>query len=143
DGIVESAFNPGTDGPVYSIAVQADGKILLAGSFAKVAGQPRTNIARLNPDGTLDEGFNPGMECCYGEIALQTDGKIILGGAFRRIGGQHRVSLARLSPDGTLDAEFNPGLDGPFGESVDIHSLAIQADGKILVAGHFTTLGGQ
>ena len=35
---------------VYSIAVQADGKILVGGSFTSIGGQTRNNIARLNPD---------------------------------------------------------------------------------------------
>src|SRR2546427_688361 len=58
------SFNPGTGGSypnVYSLAVQADGKILVGGGFAMLGGQSRTNIGRLNADGTLETSFNPGV----------------------------------------------------------------------------------
>jgi hypothetical protein len=51
---------------------------------------------------------------------------------------QTRKHIGRLNADGTLDASFNPGADNYF-----VDSLAVQADGKILVGGGFTTLGGQ
>src|SRR5947207_974661 len=60
DGTLDNGFKPvvaGQDIPettVYSIAVQPDGKIVIAGSFTSVDGQSRTNIARLNANGTLD-----------------------------------------------------------------------------------------
>ena len=57
DGSLESTatFNPGTgpDSAVLAIAVQADGKILLGGYFSTVNGQPRGNLARLNPGDTI------------------------------------------------------------------------------------------
>ncbi len=52
-------FNPGVAGQVHALAVQADGKILVGGSFTALGGQARTNLARLNPDGTLDLSFDP------------------------------------------------------------------------------------
>jgi hypothetical protein len=53
-------FNPGANGLVYSLAVQAGGKILVGGGFTTLAGQTRNRIGRLNPDGTLDTAFDPG-----------------------------------------------------------------------------------
>src|SRR5262245_23085220 len=54
-------FNPdvNTNGLVYTLALQADGKVVVGGSFTTVGGQPRTNLARLHPDGSLDLSFRP------------------------------------------------------------------------------------
>jgi uncharacterized delta-60 repeat protein len=130
-------FNPGANDSVYSLAVQADGKILVGGYFTTLGGQTCNYLGRLNPDGTLDTGFNPGANSYVYSLAVQADGKILVGGVFSTLGGQTRNGIGRLNPDGTLDTAFNPGASG----SVD--SLAVQADGKILVGGQFTTLGGQ
>ena len=131
------AFNPGVDGYVNSWALQADGKILVGGSFSTLGGQSRTNIGRLNADGTLDTNFNPGADGGVFSLGLQADGKILVGGNFLTLGGQSRTSIGRLNADGTVDTSFNPGTD------YDVESLAVQVDGKILVGGSFSTLGGQ
>ena len=59
DGTLDTGFNPNANNDVYSIALQADGKILLGGRFTTIGGVQRNYIARLNADGTLDTGFNP------------------------------------------------------------------------------------
>lgn len=138
DGTFDEKFAPGVDGPVRPLFIQADGKILLFGSFSTVAGQPRTNIARLNSDASLDASFNTSVDSWVNWCAIQTDGKIVLGGSFKVVNGQRRVGLARLHPDGRLDSDFNAEVGGSAYPAVS--SLSIQADGKILVAGEFTTL---
>ena len=135
-------FNPGVYtatwyGDVFSLAVQADGKILVGGDFHTLGGQPRRRIGRLNADGSLDTGFDPGADWFVRSLAVQADGKILVGGAFTELGGQPRRYIGRLNADGTLDTGFDPVA----GEGVT--SLALQADGKILVGGLFTVLGGQ
>jgi uncharacterized delta-60 repeat protein len=141
DSTLDPGFNPGAGGDyepsVSSLAVQADGKILVGGSFTTLGGQPRNCIGRLNPDGTLDAGFNPGADGLVSSLVVQADGRILVGGHFTTLGGQTRRYIGRLNPDGTLDTGFNPGANN------DVYSLGLQADGKILVAGGFTTLGGQ
>ena len=135
--IPDPDFNPGANGSIHSMAVQADGKILVGGSFTMLGGQSRSNLGRLNPDGTLDSAFNPTANQPVACWAVQPDGKILAGGLFTTLGGQPRGAIDRLYPDGTLDPTFNPG------ESSEVNSLAVQTDGKILVGGWFTTLGGQ
>jgi uncharacterized delta-60 repeat protein len=120
-----------------ALALQPDGKILLAGNFTLVQGEPPAYMIRLNTDGSLDAGFTPQVGEWINAIALQGDGKIIIAGFFDEAAGQPRKSIARLNPDGSLDMGFNPGAGG------EVHSLAVQADGKILVGGEFTDLGGQ
>jgi uncharacterized delta-60 repeat protein len=140
DGTLDTSFNPGVGATypyVNSLAVQADGKILVGGDFTTLGGQSRTNIGRLNADGTLDMSFNPGANWIVNSLAVQADGKILVGGVFTSLGGQLRHNIGRLNANGTLDTSFNPGTYG------EVFSLAVQADGKILVGGRFSTLGGQ
>ncbi len=141
DGTLDTGFDPKADNWVSSLAIQADGKILVGGSFTSLGGQTRDSIGRLNPDGTLETGFNPGASNSVYSLAVQPDGKILVGGRFTSLGGQARNYIGRLNPDGTLDAGFNPGAGGSSLPSVC--SMAVQPDGKILVGGRFTTLGGQ
>src|SRR3989475_12426071 len=56
------SFNPGADSAVFSMAVQADGKILVGGAFTTLGGQSRNYIGQLSADGTLDTSFNPGAD---------------------------------------------------------------------------------
>jgi uncharacterized delta-60 repeat protein len=141
DGTLDAGFNPNVSGfvdsgSVHSVAVQADGQILLGGYFYTVDGTTRFNIARLNADGTLDVGFNPGANSTVNSVAVQADGQILLGGSFTSVGGTTRDYIARLNTDGTLDAGFNPGAN------YGVHSVAVQADGQILLGGWFTSVGG-
>src|SRR5262249_32237810 len=76
---VVDAFNPGTDGGVLCMALQADGKMLVGGSFTTLAGQSRANLGRLNADGSLDDGFNPGPNGPVTCLAVQPDGRIVVG----------------------------------------------------------------
>ena len=62
--------------------------------------------------------------------------KILLGGLFTFIGGQPRNGIARLNSDGSLDVSFDPNANG------QVHAIAMQVDGKILVGG-FISFGGQ
>ena len=139
DGSIDTTFvpNTGADGPVITVALQADGKVLIGGDFLTVNGNasfPR--IARLNSSGSLDLSFNPGTSADQPvfDIAVQGDGKIVVAGAFTHFNGTPRNYLARLLANGSLDTGFNPGivLDAP------ALALAIQPfDGKIIAAGVF------
>jgi uncharacterized delta-60 repeat protein len=139
-GALDTTFtpNPGSTffNPLECVAVQADGKILVAGPFTTMNGVARNGFARLNSDGTLDTSFNPSPDGAITSIALQADGKILIGGAFTQINWVNRGYIARLHADGSLDTSFDPGTNA------EVSSLVIQADGKILVGGNFTNAGG-
>jgi uncharacterized delta-60 repeat protein len=142
DGTLDTAFNPNANGPLYAIAVQPDGKILLGGLFTTLSPNgggavTRNRIARLNPDGTLDTAFDPNADGIVESIAVQSNGQILAGGFFTTIGGETRNFIARLDATTGLADSFNPNA------SAIVSEITLQADGKILVGGSFTSIGGQ
>lgn len=151
DGSLDAAFaaaGTGLDGTVLAMAVQPDGKILIAGSFTAFSGTARGRIARLNADGTLDTGFlttGAGANALIRTIALQGDGKIVIGGDFTSFNGTVRSRLARLNADGSLDTGFlasGAGVGDGSGGSGQVHDAVIQSDGKIIIVGYFATYNG-
>jgi uncharacterized delta-60 repeat protein len=143
DGSIDLSFDPGPGfaGDVLAVAVQPDGKIIAGGNFETFNGITRRYIARLNADGTLDATFNPpgsGLSDLVNCIIIQPDGKILIGGEFTNLNGVARGRVARLNTNGTLDPTFNPGLGfNQYGDAV--YTLSVQADGKVIVGGDFTT----
>jgi hypothetical protein len=110
----DAAFTPQATGPIQSLSLQTDGKILVGGSFTSLGGQARANIGRLHRNGNLDLAFDPGASDVVDSLVIQSDGKILAGGEFGGtlgiLGGQMRRALGRLSSDGatrqtlTIDA---------------------------------------
>lgn len=138
-GLVDPTFNPGTgaNGVVSALARQPDGKILIGGDFTSFNGTGRNRIARLNTDGSLDTSFDPGTGANTGSVTailVQPDGNIVIGGSFSSYAGTARNSLVRLLPSGARDTAF-ADFTGPIVFSID--ALALQTDGKLLVAGAF------
>ena len=147
DGKLDRSFNPSPEGSVISMAVQADGKVLLAGDFTRVTGSgsqqastPRDRIARLNANGSLDTGFDPKANSLVCSVAVQVDGKVLLGGYFSTLqpnGADAPVTrnyIARLHADGMLDPGFDPNANS------GVLGVVLQADGKVLLGGYFSTL---
>ena len=143
DGSLDSSFNPGTGfgqtGNVGVIAIQPDGKVLLGGGFSNYNGVSRANLARVNSDGILDTSFDSGANAPVQSLAIQPDGKILIGGFFTTYFGVSRNGIARLNSDGTLDLSFNPGSGLP---NALVNAIAIQSDGRILIAGSFSSYNG-
>lgn len=125
---------------VHAMALQPDGKMLIAGGFTQILGTARNNIARLNADGTLDTTFDPRTNDSVHTVAVQADGKVLLGGAFTSLtpngaaSATARYYIARVNSDGTLDPGFSPQPNGV------VNAIAVQTDGKILVGGGFQTV---
>ncbi|ERM80129.1 hypothetical protein P872_14365, partial [Rhodonellum psychrophilum GCM71 = DSM 17998] len=138
DGSLDPTFDPGegANGPVRSMALLSDGKILIGGGFTTYNGTARNHIARLHPDGSLDWSFDPGIGASswVNTIALQSDGKILIGGLFTSYNGTLKNNIARLNPDGSLDSSF----DSYIGPNLYVSTIALQPDGKILFGGGFT-----
>ncbi len=149
DGSIDTSFKTGTgfnaDGDAYvkAIIIQADGKILVGGSFTTYNGTVQNRIARLNTDGSIDTSFNSGSGfgspgggfIFINTIAVQPDGKILAGGRFNIYNGKPQSHIARLNADGSLDTSADWRC------SQDVDTIVIQSDGKILVGGSFTYTG--
>ncbi|MET0752910.1 MAG: hypothetical protein ABWZ66_06035 [Pyrinomonadaceae bacterium] len=126
-----------------AVALQADGKIVAAGNsgnfFTSIA------VARLNTDGSLDMTFSGDGKVLteFGkssgianDVAIQTDGKIVVAGHQGFFANQSFVTF-RYMTDGALDTTFDSDgrVDTNFGTASYGQAVAIQADGKIVVAG--------
>lgn len=138
-------FDPNANGIVNALAIQPDGKILMAGYFTQLHpyGYPVSShayIARLNHNGSVDESFGPNANGIVRTMALQPNGQIILGGVFSTIqpsGGGAPVTrnyAARLNANGNLDPAFNPNPNGV------VYAIAYQPNGQVVIGGAFTTV---
>ena len=150
--LISSATYSSND--LNDIIIQPDGKILEVGSFQVFASDYDTSgnyttgyaLIRLNADGTLDTTFgtNGEVDVALGaKIALQADGKILLTDIKPNTGST--VGVIRLNANGTLDTSF-----GSSGETdvivssngVQLRSIVVQTDGKILVGGDASNSAG-
>jgi uncharacterized delta-60 repeat protein len=140
DGTVDETFNPNVNGPVYSLSVQPNGRILLGGSFTVVGGQNHTNVARVHADGTPDGTFIGGANGYVNSIALQANGKVFVAGGFTSLlrsssAWVSNPGVGRLNPNGLLEQSspyfnsYSPGLP--------VLALALQEDGRVLAGGVF------
>lgn len=145
NGAVDASFDPGVgvDGTVYCIAVQPDGKILLAGSIYMVDSVLRRMVARLDPNGSLDTSFEVAGGPSWGTIRSMVclpDSRILIAGEFTLQGSNMTYNnIARLMPDGSLDETFFAGE----GSDGTVHEILVQPDGRIVVVGLFSNFHGQ
>ena len=130
---------------IFGMALQTNGKIVVAGSVENTASQDFA-LARYNRNGTIDDDFgNNGKVITdfggYDEgtaVALQSDGKILVGGT-ADLGFLRGFALARYRTNGTPDNGFgtNGKVTATFGDySSEAHAIAIQANDKIVMAGN-------
>jgi uncharacterized delta-60 repeat protein len=123
------------------LLLQADGKVLVQGNLNFSDGSSRLGIFRVNSDGSLDLSFELDGRIYAGNrvrlMALQGDGKILVIAQLYSALGASDPILVRLNPDGTLDGSFDTG-GGVDGRALS--SIAVQADGQLLIAGAFTSV---
>ncbi len=148
DGSLDTTFNPGTGAntTIFSGLVMLETKIVIWGNFTSYNGVARNRIARLNTDGSLDTTFNPGVganSSVYTAL-IQPSSKLLIAGNFTSYNSTAITRIARINSNGSLDTTFNPGL-GATGIDPNtnyIANMATQADGKIIIAGWFTSYNG-
>ncbi len=148
NGSVDQSFNTEYVNVTWCIAMQPDGKIIVAGRSSSYY----NHIARLHANGELDTTFDAGLGVSgegygigIGTVTLQSDGKILIGGKFDTVDGTARKGIARLNSDGSVDQSFQPGAGihwnfNPM-ESL-VHAVAVQTDGKIVIGGWFDSYNG-
>ncbi|MBA4054285.1 MAG: hypothetical protein C0490_06205, partial [Marivirga sp.] len=143
NGSLDTGFpytiNFNTGNWVDKIALQADGKILVGGSFQT----PAMRILRLTSAGAIDGTFSAGT----GPEALTANGvssiafsasKIYLGGDFITYNGNIRNGLVVVNTSGAIDT----GIDLKLGIPATVNSAHLQSDGKLVVGGNFTYING-
>lgn len=148
----DQAFNltPGANNTVRAVAVQEDLKAIIGGDFRDYNSITREHIVRVNADGSVDYSFNPGNgmgprdeSSVHAVYVYPTNtvfgGRILAAGDFSSYNGITRHGIVRLMPDGSLDPTFTPGNGARMGSTnAAIYAMAVQADGKIVIAGDFT-----
>jgi uncharacterized delta-60 repeat protein len=159
-GKVTTAFGSGAFDRVSAMALQSDGKIVVAGITETNVynGASAFTVARYNPDGSLDNAFGTAGKAITTfpkdsgiksdaalSLAVQPDGRIVVGG--HATSGLGEFALARYNPDGSPDVGFgNAGtVNTAFSASAGsirvgngFYGLALQPDGKIVAAGVFS-----
>ena len=147
-GIVKTSLHCG-DEHTSAVAIQPDGKIVVAGSTNNGTANDFA-VIRYNENGVLDPSFGNGGIVITSihdgndnasALAIQPDGKIVVAGSSNN-GSNYDFALIRYNPNGSLDFAF--GMKGivliDFRHGDDqVSAVAIQADGKIVVAGYSNT----
>jgi uncharacterized delta-60 repeat protein len=144
DGIATTPVGTAMD-EAYAIAIQSDGKIVVAGR-ARIGTGNDFAVVRYNSNGSLDTSFDGdgkvtsdfggGQDEAY-SLAIQTDGRIVVAGR-ARMAGNYEFALARYNSDGSLDTTFDSDgrVTTPIGPgTAEVRSLVIQSDGKIAAGG--------
>jgi uncharacterized delta-60 repeat protein len=148
DGRLDESFDPGTtpdysptlraSQPIRSLALQSDGRILVAGSFTTIGGQQKAHVARLEADGRLDADFGVVLLPRFlngptrvNAVAVQPGDQIVIGGLFERVNGVRSPQAARILPDGSVDSSFETGHE----RLNEIFAFALQPDGSLLLGG--------
>lgn len=121
----------GPSGPPNTMGLQADGAILVGGSFNTFNGTEKT-LGRLTATGAADPAFAPKLQTkgAITTVLRQADGQLLLGGNFTELSGQPVHRVARLTVDGELDAAYAAAV-GVLPSLVT--TMTLQADGKLLV----------
>jgi uncharacterized delta-60 repeat protein len=145
DGRIDATFNPNASGPVTAIALQPDGKVIVGGQFQganSIGGQDRSFFARLDGATGLADAMDVQLDDFVNTIVVQPNGKIVFGGHFRNVWANNapvanRNFIARVEVNGDLDTDFDPSADG------SVEAITLDAEGRILVGGRFTGIGGE
>ncbi len=141
DGSLDAGFRrtQALDGRLWSMAMDAQGRLLLAGRFRHVDGVERPGLARLGLDGALDEGFaafegwptNLIYAVEMQAVCVLTDGSIVCGGSVPEDGYSLRHGLFKFSERGELDTAFSAGQP----PRVTTSALTPLPNGGLLVRG--------
>jgi len=152
DGIVTTGFQSGSDDGAFAIALQSDGKILLAG-FTASGGDEDFALARYDTDGTLDLSFgNAGLVTTdivgfpdgARAMVVQADGRILLAGSAFNNNADEDVAVVRYQTNGSLDTAFGTGgrvIIDFVSSDEGATGVALQDNGRIVLSG-FTSSGG-
>lgn len=143
DGSYDPTFTTtigATTGIIYEICPQADGKIIIVGSFTKYNNTTVNRVARILPNGSLDTSFvtGSGSSSNITGAKILADNKILLTGNFTTFNNVPANRIVRLFSDGRVDTDFNIGT----GFDDDVNAISLEPNGKIILGGKFTNYNG-
>lgn len=153
DGTLDLNFNPNATGghiPGIDTIVVTSSDVYVGGDFSTIGGQPRIDLAKLNPStGLVDggrqsfdpdplDGVNPSRV-----RRLQVSGdSVYVAGDFTTIGGHPRNKIAKISgTTGDVDVQFNAHVSGGSNVGPSIFDIVL-ARSTLFVAGDFSSIGG-
>jgi uncharacterized delta-60 repeat protein len=150
DGSVDPSFGVepllGPNGPVYTMALQAGGLLVIGGSFTNVHGMARTNLARLLRDGSLDEAFFP--QAIQGgflvnSLAVDAGGRVLAVYSSPENDGNFSSSrVFRFDAAGRIESNQMNGFVFRGGNYAGISTLAPKDDGETFIGGTLDTIDG-
>lgn len=145
DGVVDPSFaDPGIIGGVTSLSVEADGSIVAVGPFTEAGGVAQAGIVRIDDEGArLPNLVAPslgGMAPRFERVAVLPDGRLALGGRFTAVNGIPRTGFVVLDATGQVD-ESVADLELPADRG--IRALHVDREGRLVVAGWFSTIRGE
>jgi uncharacterized delta-60 repeat protein len=129
---------PGANSDVNAVVIQPNGEAVIVGDFDAYNSTPINYIARLQTNGLMDStlsGLGRGPNNFVNAVVVDSSGRMIIGGNFTSVNSTNAFFIARLNYDGSLDTSFTNG----YGFNGDVYALTIDASGRILVGGDFTS----
>ena len=135
--------------PAEDVAIQADGKLVLAGTTRGPDNTDDFGVVRLNADGSPDTGFGTNglvgipFDTNFNEIGvavvIQSDGKIVVAGSVQLGGSGWDFGVARLNANGSLDSSYSGGKVkigvNTLGGDDFVFDMIIQPDNKVVITG--------
>lgn len=144
-GNLDQTFAPSINGTVTAIAVQQDGRTIIAGSFSSVDGHTSPKVARLLLDGTVDTSFVASGSYLPMEVralAVASDGTIYAGAADSGFGMSFQPPLLyKFGVNGALIEPFGPSFSSASSSIPSIDALLLLPTGEIVVGGNFSKAG--
>lgn len=125
-----------TQGIIYAVAEDSQGRTYFAGTFTLFMGEPRSNLARVLADGSLDQDYRPLIDGPIYKINLLSDQKLLIAGDFTNIDSISQPNIAKIQTDGALDTTWSPAVN----DSIFAMTLGQQND--VLIGGDFTQVNG-
>ncbi len=141
-GAFDTTFSGITTGVVadaFSIERQSSGKLILVGTFTTYNGTARNRITRINVNGSLDTtftGYTSGLDSTAYKTIIDATDKIVVVGQYTTYNGTTANRVVRLNVNGSRDLTFSGNT---LGFNNTLTGIALQGDGKIVVAGDATT----
>lgn len=145
-GAISSTFVPSMSADVKSLATGPSGTVYAGGKFNAVSGVTAYKITQLNvATGAIVSTFKPKLVSAIVRDVQYVNGRLFIGGEFTTIGGVERLRLAELNPTTGALLPLNVPVEGThFGGDSQIYHMDVNpAATKMVLAGNFTSVGGQ